>query len=74
MAIGAFAAKAAGPVDSVPLLRPLDDVAGEFLAQQVEIDGSFWVTVGVEALGHDVGEQLGDLVDVGLREVGRCHA
>jgi hypothetical protein len=45
-------------------------VAGEFLAQQVEIDCSLGVTVGVEALGHDIGEQFGDLVDVGLREVG----
>ena len=49
---------------------PLDDVVAELLAEQVEVDRSHEVAVAVDALDENVGEQVGDLIDVCLREVG----
>ena len=59
----------AGPVELVALLRSLDDVVGELLAEQVEVDRADRVAIGVDGLGDDAREQLGDLVDVARRQV-----
>ena len=62
------------PVESVPLLGPVDDVIGEFLAKEIEVDGTLRVAFAVERFGDDGWEQLGKLVDVRLGQVWRCRA
>src|ERR1017187_8258120 len=49
----------ARPVQQVMLLRPLDDGAGEFLAQLVEVDGLGDAALLVPRFGDAVGEELG---------------
>jgi len=52
------------------LLRPLDDGAGEFLAQLVEVDGLGDAALLVPRFSDAVGEELGQLVDVLGGQVG----
>ena len=58
----------AWPVEPVSLLGCIDHVARELLAKQIEVDSANGVAVGVDGLGDDVREQLGDLA-----AIARCH-
>lgn len=63
----------AGPVEPVPFLRTFDDVVRELLSEKIEVDGALGVAIGIEGFRYDRGEQLGDLFDVLLGQIRRCH-
>src|SRR6185437_11871305 len=64
----------ARPVKLVALPGALDHMTGQFLPQQVEVDGPDQAPVGVAALGDHAGEQFGDLVEVTLGEGRRVRS
>jgi hypothetical protein len=59
-----------GPVKLIPLLRALDDVVGQLLAEEVEVHGAHRVPVGADRLGDHGGEEVRKLLDIGCRQVG----
>ena len=60
----------AGPGELVAFPRTVNDLAGEVIAQGIEIDGKRDLAVCVHSFGHRIGEERSDLGDVLLREVG----
>lgn len=64
----------AWPIQPVTLLWPFHDLVTEFLAQLVEVHRQAQLArLVVARLGHAAGEQLADLGDIVLAQVGAVH-